>query len=181
MTEQPHPTTMLTKITPAGRQGRILRPRKARGKLPGNALIQGDAHIEPAALICPLVESPKVQAGFPSPAADYVEEGIDLNRYLITNPPATFFARVQGESLIDEGLHDRDIVTVDRSLTPTKGKIVVAVFEDTIYIKKLGQVDGRLALCSANAAQAQDYPPMFLDQDPDHVIWGVVTSVVRKL
>lgn len=147
----------------------------------GNGQTFATAAVEPPRVSFPFVSSPRPQAGFPSPAADYVEEGLDLNELLIDNPPATFFARVRGESLVDRGIFDNDIVAVDRSKSPTKGKVVVAVYEGSIFIKVLGEVDGRQALCSENQASADEYPPMFLDQDPDHLIWGVVTSVVRQL
>jgi len=140
----------------------------------------------PAGLTLPrldlsLVLSPKPQAGFPSPAADYVEERIDLNELLVSNPPATFFAKICGDSLIDMGLLDGDLVAVDRSLTPTRGCVVVAVYDGDIFIKVLRRVDGRLALCSENRERAAAYPPRFLDEAQDHTIWGVVTGAVRKL
>ncbi len=147
----------------------------------GNAQALVRAAIEPPRVGIPFVSSPRPQAGFPSPAADYVEEGLDLNELLIDNPPATFFARVRGESLVDRGIFENDIVAVDRSRAPGRGRVVVAVYQGSIFIKVLGEIDGRLALCSENAAEAQAYPPMYLDEDPDHVIWGVVTSVVRQL
>ena len=128
-----------------------------------------------------LFESPRPQAGFPSPAADYIEERIDLNELLIRNPPATFCARVSGDSMIDIGILDEDLVTVDRSLEPRPGKVVVAAYDGSIYVKKLRKIGGRLALCSENQKRLADYPPMFLDQAQDHTVWGVVTGVVRAL
>lgn len=132
-------------------------------------------------LTIPMFESPRPQAGFPSPAADYVEERIDLNELLIRNPPATFCVRIAGDSMIDMGLLDGDIVTVDRSLEPRPGKVVVAAYDGSIFIKKLRKIGGRLALCSENQKQQADYPPMYLDQAQEHTVWGVVTGVVRTL
>ena len=129
----------------------------------------------------PLFESPRAQAGFPSPAADYVEEGIDLNQLLIRNPPATFFVRIKGHSMVDIGLLEGDMVSVDRSIDPRAGKVVVAAYDGSIFVKKLRKIGGRLALCSENQKQQTDYPPMFLDEAQDHTIWGVVTGVVRTL
>lgn len=129
----------------------------------------------------PLILTPRPQAGFPSPAADYIEDGIDLNTWLVSNPPATFFIRIQGDSMIDLGMLDGDVVAVDRSKEPRAGKVVIAAYDGNFYVKKLRRMGGRLALCSENAAKATAYPPMFLDEAQDHTIWGVVTGVVRKV
>lgn len=80
----------------------------------GNVLKVFESPAEPAATVVPLYESPRAQAGFPSPAADYVEETLDLNKLLIRNPPATFFSVVSGESMVDVRVFDKDIVSVDR-------------------------------------------------------------------
>lgn len=128
----------------------------------------------------PLILSPRPQAGFPSPAADYVEERVDLNEYLIRNAPATFCARIKGDSMRDEYLREGDVVMVDRSISPRPGMIVVAVYDGDIYIKVLDKVDGRLALCSRNESRALEYPPLYLDESQEHTIWGVVTGAVRK-
>lgn len=127
-----------------------------------------------------LIISPRPQAGFPSPAADYVEERIDLNDLLIRNPPATFCTRLRGDSLKDIGLLDGDLVTVDRSVTPRVGMIVLAVYDGDIFIKVLDKIGGRLALGSRNEARAAEYPPKFLDEAQDHSFWGTVTGAVRK-
>lgn len=146
----------------------------------GVAVLLGPAPARRAAA-CVLYESPRAQAGFPSPAADYVEERIDLNEFLIRNPPATFCVRIQGDSMVDLGLLDGDIVTVDRSLDPRPGKVVVAAYDGDLFIKILRRIDGRLALCSANEKRAAALAPKFLDQAQEHTLWGVVTGVVRRL
>ncbi len=148
--------------------------------LGGNARWLGSTAPDARRVPLPFFRSPRAQAGFPSPAADYVEDRIDLNEWLIRNPPATFFVRVQGDSLIDRGLLDGDIVAVDRSIEPGPGKIVVAAYDGDIFIKVLRQIDGRLALCSEHQKRAADFPPKFLDQAQDHTIWGVVTGAVRR-
>lgn len=129
----------------------------------------------------PFFESPRPQAGFPSPADDFLEEQLDLNRWLITNPPATFYARVEGDSMRDLGILDHDIVAIDRSKKARDGCIVVASFQGGIYIKLLRKLAGRWALCSENCERREDYPPMFLEEDQEHTIWGVVIGVVRKI
>lgn len=130
--------------------------------------------------IC-LVHSPAAAAGFPSPAADYVEDVLDLNQLLITNPPATFFFRCRGQSLVDAGIVDGDILVVDRSVPATGGRIVVAVLDGSLYVKRLRNLRGRLALTSENKAESDQYPPLYFDQSQDHQLIGVVTSVVRRL
>lgn len=145
----------------------------------GNAVLER-IRIGNTRIALPRFNSPRAQAGFPSPAADYVEDGIDLNDLLIHNPPATFFVRIAGDSLADAGVLDGDIASIDRSITPRPGQIVVVAYDGSIFIKRLRKVGGRLALCSENQRRATDYPPLFLDEAQDHTIWGVATGVVRK-
>ncbi|ULQ46305.1 translesion error-prone DNA polymerase V autoproteolytic subunit [Flagellatimonas centrodinii] len=146
-----------------------------------NALHLGDAHPEPVSLRLPLIASPCPQAGFPSPAADYVEETLDLNELLIRNPPATFFVRVQGESMVDAKIFEGDVLAVDRSIDTRPGSIVVATYAGDIYVKRLAKLaGGRLALVSENAAQRDQYPILYLDQAEDCTLWGVVTGSVRR-
>lgn len=140
-----------------------------------------DAHAEPTALSIPFLDSPRPKAGFPSPAGDYVEDALDLNKLLIPNPPATFMAVVSGDSVRDLGVLDKDIVVVDRSLNAAMGDLVLAVADGDLYVKVLEKVGGRLALASRNEARAQEYPPIYLDAVQDYTIWGVVTSAVRRM
>jgi DNA polymerase V len=137
----------------------------------------------PSRLALPFVQTPALQAGFPSPAADYVETALDLHEYLIANPVATFYAKVRGDSMLDALIHDGDILVVDRSIKARMNRIVIAtssVDPDRLYVKHLGKVNGRPALLSRNERRAKEYPPIFLD-GTEYDIWGVVTAVVRKL
>lgn len=131
----------------------------------------------------PLIESPRPQAGFPSPAADYVETTLDLNEYLIDNPTATFYLRVQGDSMVDAHIFEHDILVVDRSRTPARGRIVIASVQggDHLYVKRLGVHAGSPALLSCNRSRAADYPPIALDNDAGAEIWGIVIATIRKL
>lgn len=133
----------------------------------------------PAALRRPFVESPHAEAGFPSPAGDYIESELDLNEYLVRNKPATFFIRFKGDSLTDLGILDGDIGTVDRSLPARDGQIVVAALDGDIVAKVYATVDGRPALLSRN--ERARYPALYLDRYQDCVLWGCVTSVARRL
>ena len=119
----------------------------------------------------------RVAAGFPSPADDYVEVGIDLNEQLIRHPTSTFFLRVSGESMLGAGIHHGDLLVVDRSLDPRPGRIVVAVLDGEFTLKRLVQHQGRLRLEAANQA----YPPLELHRCGDVQIWGVAIHVIHPL
>lgn len=127
----------------------------------------------------PFVESPGAEAGFPSPAGDYIENELDLNEYLVRNRPATFFIRFKGDSLTDLGILDGDIGTVDRSLPARDGQVVVAALDGGIVAKVYATVEGRPALVSRN--ERVRYPVLYLDRFDDCVLWGCVTSVARRL
>lgn len=129
----------------------------------------------------PYVHSPSPQAGFPSPAADYVEDVLDLHTLLVRNPPATFYVRVRGESMKDAGIHDQDILVVDRSIDPAPGRIVVAVVDGDFYVKRLARLaSGVMALASENEHEADRYPDIRLDRVQDVTLWGVVTGAIRR-
>lgn len=144
-------------------------------------MIVGRAAVDPPQRAHAYLMYPRAQAGFPSPAADYIEGALDLNELLVTNAPATFFVRASGRSQVDLGIFEGDILQVDRSLTPRSRSLVVAVVDGTLYVKEFRRAGGRIALLSNNAAEAQAYPPVYLDQAQDHAIWGCVVSVIRKL
>ena len=118
-----------------------------------------------------------VAAGFPSPAGDYIECRLDLNEHLIRHPGATFFVRVAGDSMIGAGIHDGDILIVDRSLEPLSGCVVVAAVNGELTIKRLLLRNGSSMLMPENEAfERVDIP----DQADVH-IWGVATSVIHTL
>lgn len=127
----------------------------------------------------PFLESPGAEAGFPSPAADYIEDELDLNEYLVRNRPATFFIRFKGDSLTDLGILDGDIGTVDRSLPAQEGRLVVAALDGDIVAKVYAMTEGRPALVSRN--DRIRYPALYLDRFEDCVLWGCVTSIARRL
>jgi len=81
--------------------------------------------------------SSRIQAGFPSPTEDFEEGKLDLNNYLIKNPPATFFVRVSGDSMIGAGIHPGDLLVIDRSLDPSNGKIIITVINGELTVKRL--------------------------------------------
>jgi DNA polymerase V len=120
--------------------------------------------------------SHRISAGFPSPAADYAEEGLDLNHYLVQNKPATFMFTVKGDSMLGAGICDGDKVVVDKALKPKHTDIVVAVVDGEYTIKRLYQLRGRIELQPENP----NYPPITFSEGSELQIWGVVVGVVRK-
>jgi len=120
--------------------------------------------------------SHRISAGFPSPAADYAEEGLDLNHYLVQNKPATFMFTVQGDSMMGAGICDGDKVVVDKALKPKHKDIVVAVVNGEYTIKRLYQSRGRIELQPENPS----YQPITFTEGSELQIWGVVVGVVRK-
>jgi DNA polymerase V len=120
----------------------------------------------------------KVKAGFPSPADDYIDDYLDLNEHLIQHPAATFFVRASGNSMINAGIHDNDILIVDRSLLATDGKIVIAAVAGELTVKRFKKTDeGGLMLLPENP----EFPPIIVRAEEDVQIWGVVTSVIHKV
>ncbi|MEW6671497.1 MAG: translesion error-prone DNA polymerase V autoproteolytic subunit [Thermodesulfobacteriota bacterium] len=118
-----------------------------------------------------------VAAGFPSPAEDYLEGKLDLNKYLIKHPAATFFVRVTGDSMIAAGIHPGDILIVDRSIEPADKKVVIAVIEGELTVKRIRRLKGKIVLMPEN----EKYKPLQIDDEANFEIWGVVTSVIHPL
>ena len=118
-----------------------------------------------------------VSAGFPSPAEDYIEGRLDLNQYLIKNPAATFFVKVSGSSMIDAGIHDGDILIVDRSLQAADKKVVIAVVNGELAVRRIRTEGGRLTLIAEN----RDYQPLRVEEEMGFEVWGVVTNVIHPL
>ncbi len=116
----------------------------------------------------------RVSAGFPSPAEDYVDVPLDLNEHLIKHPAATFFVRVQGNSMIDAGINSGDILIVDKSLEAKHSNIVVAIIEGEFLVKQLSKRGEEYFLVAAN----QSYSPIKVEENTE--IWGVVTYVIHS-
>ena len=120
----------------------------------------------------------KVGAGFPSPATDYVQDDIDLNSYLIKNTPATFLIRVQGKSMNDVGIHDGDILVVDRSLNPKSFSTVIANINEELVVKSFIKENAQSFLTSGSKKMEDK---ISLDENTEVLIWGVVTYVIHAL
>lgn len=124
----------------------------------------------------PLLGS-NVPAGFPSPAQDYIEASLDLNEFLIPHPNATFFVRVEGYSMQNAGIMPDDLLIVDRALEAANHRVVIAIVDGELTVKRLSIVDGMYWLLPEN----DNYSPICIDENIDFVIWGVVTYVIHKV
>lgn len=136
-------------------------------------ILQGDFKKE---LDLPIAEG--LKAGFPSPAEDYSHETLDFNRDLIHNPEATFYGKVEGDSMIDAGICNNDIAVIDRSLEPRDGDVVVGCINGEFTIKYLDmrhKKDGYIELRPAN----KDFKPIRITADDDFEVWGVVIWTIK--
>jgi DNA polymerase V len=115
--------------------------------------------------------------GFGAAADDYMDRGIDLNEQLIINKPATFFMRVSGNSMVNVGIYDDDIVIVDKSIKPQNGKIVIAVLDGELLIRRYERTLNKLRL----VPETTKLSPIEIGEFSDCKIWGVVTCVIRMV
>lgn len=119
----------------------------------------------------------RISAGFPSPAEDYLDRKLDLNEYLIQHPAATFFVKVEGESMVEAGINHGDLLIVDRALEAADKKIVIAGIRGELTVKRIRRLQGRLYLMPEN----KNFAPLEVSEDSGLEIWGVVTSVIHPL
>ena len=118
-----------------------------------------------------------IHAGFPSPATDYMTQAIDLNRELVKHPAATFYGRVVGDSMIDAGVEEGDILVIDRALDPKDGDMAVCFVDGEFTLKHLRILDGGLRLEPANPK----YPAIEITEGVEFRMWGVVTYIIKKV
>lgn len=144
------------------------------------AAIDGAALLQPATSSPPACFRPlfgqSVPAGFPSPATDYIERSLDLNTYLVRNPASTFYFRVHGDSMTGAHIFDRDMLAVDRSITPQHRHIVLAVVNDEYAVKRLYMRAGTIELRAENPA----YAPIQFKDFEELQIWVVVVGTVCR-
>ncbi|MBM3434716.1 MAG: translesion error-prone DNA polymerase V autoproteolytic subunit [Bacteroidetes bacterium] len=117
-----------------------------------------------------------IPAGFPSPAEDFLEKRLDLNDYLVRNQAATFLVKVSGNSMINAGISDGDILIVDRSLEPADGKIVLGVLQGEFTVKRIQKRGNKLFLVPEN----DKFRPIEITVEMDFQIWGIVTFSIHK-
>ncbi|OJX90422.1 MAG: peptidase S24 [Paludibacter sp. 47-17] len=125
--------------------------------------------------VLPLLEG--IQAGFPSPAADFIDISIDLNKHLIKHPSATYYARAKGDSMKDAGIFDGDLLIVDKSIDPVDNKIAICYIDGEFMVKRIKKQNDELWLMPANKA----YQPIQLKEGNNLMIWGIVTHVIKSL
>ena len=118
-----------------------------------------------------------ISAGFPSPADDFKEIRISLDEELIKNSESTFYARVSGDSMIEAGLDDGDLLIIDRSLNPESGKIAVCLFDGEFTVKIIKKKRNKIYLIAGN----KKYKPMEIKEDNELIIWGIVEYVIKKV
>lgn len=121
--------------------------------------------------------SESVPAGFPSPAQDHVDEGIDLNRELIRHPASTFCARVAGDSMRDCGIDDGDLLIIDKALTPREGSIAVCFVDGEFTLKCISIRPDGIWLVPANP----QYPALHVTEGSNFQVWGIVSYVVKSM
>ena len=116
----------------------------------------------------------RVAAGAPSPAEDFSDGQLDLNEHLLKNPQSTFFVRVNGDSMINAGINPEDLLIVDRSIRPAQGRVVIAVVNGELTVKRLFKENNKVFLMPENP----NYPAL---EEMDFMIWGVVTNVIHAV
>ena len=117
-----------------------------------------------------------IQAGFPSPAQDYLTESLDLNREIVVHPASTFYGRVSGNSMIDEGVEDGDLLVIDRSLEPQNDDLTVCCVDGDFTLKRIRIEPNCIWLIPANEA----YDPILVTPETRFTVWGVVTYVIKR-
>lgn len=122
----------------------------------------------------PLVDE-EIKAGFPSPASDFLDLSIDLNKELIKHPYSTFYGRVKGESMKDAGINDGDLLIIDKSLEPINGKIAVCFIDGEFTVKRI-KIEKELCWLMP---ENKDFEPIKVTEENDFLIWGIVVHVIK--
>ncbi|HTO34917.1 MAG TPA: translesion error-prone DNA polymerase V autoproteolytic subunit [Flavobacterium sp.] len=128
------------------------------------------------ALELPFVDD-GISAGFPSPAFDFVDISIDLNKHLIKHPSATFYGKAKGDSLKNAGIHNGDLLIIDRSLEPQNGKIAVCYIDGEFTAKRI-KIEKKVVWL---IAENENYHPIKVTEENNFLIWGIVTHVIKNV
>ena len=118
-----------------------------------------------------------ISAGFPSPADDFKEVRISLDKELVKNQESTFYARVSGDSMLGAGIDDGDLLVIDKSLSPENGKIAVCLVDGEFTVKRIKKEKDKFYLIPEN----KKYKPIELKEDNELIIWGIVEYVIKKV
>lgn len=127
-------------------------------------------------LVLPIADG-GIKAGFPSPAQDFMDLSIDLNKELVKHPSSTFYGRVSGDSMVDAGIYDGDILIIDKSLEPKDGDMAVCFIDGEFTIKYIKIEETVIWLVPAN----ENYKPIKVTEDNDFLIWGIVTYSIKNV
>jgi DNA polymerase V len=152
-----------------------LKGKTNRNRFKFEPILEQWGPINSSNLNLPLFES-RVSAGYPSPADDHLEASLDLNHHLVKHPASTFFVRASGESMINAGINNNDILIVDRSMEPRHGDIVIAALNGELTVKRL-HLDEKMVILKP---ENPDYPHIEITEGIEFLIWGIVTSVVHQ-
>ncbi len=127
------------------------------------------------------VELPEIKAGFPSPAQDYMENGIDLNRELVKNPSSTFFGRARGSSMEGAGIYDGDLLIIDKSVEPYEGAVAVCFIDGDFTLKRISfeRESGHISAVWL-VPENDSFKPIKVTEENQFVIWGIVTHSIRS-
>ena len=117
-----------------------------------------------------------IAAGFPSPAEEYLDLALDLNKELVKHPAATLYARVKGGSMVDAGIQDGDLLVIDKALEPKEGSIAVCYLDGEFTVKRLAVQQNGLYLMPAN----QEFKPIKITEENEFLVWGLVAYVIHK-
>jgi len=127
-------------------------------------------------LVLPIITE-GISAGFPSPAMDFVDLSIDLNKHLVKHPSSTFYGRVKGVSMKNAGIDNGDLLVIDKSIEPTNGKIAVCYIDGEFTLKRIKISKNEILLVPEN----EDYAPIKVTTDSNFMIWGIVTHVITDV
>ena len=122
------------------------------------------------------IDLPSISAGFPSPADDYLENNLSLDELIIKNKSATFFVRVEGDSMINAGIHPNDLLVIDRSISPTAGQVIIAILDGEFTVKRLVKEGKGYALKAENP----HYKNIPLNDHSNFMVWGIVIAVFHN-
>lgn len=123
------------------------------------------------------ITATSIAAGFPSPADDYMDAPMDLNRYVVRNHASTFYARVKGLSMVDDGIDEGDLIVIDKSLEPTDNCLAVCYIDGDFTLKRFKREGAHGWLIPANKA----FSPIKVSKENDFLIWGIVTYIIKKV
>lgn len=129
-----------------------------------------------AKLLLPYYDN-SIPAGFPSPALDYIEQRLDLNEHLIEHPNSTFIIKVKGDSMVEAGINDEDLLIVDKSRQPEMGQVVIAELNGEFTVKFIEEIKGELYLVPAN----KKFDPILINDETEFMVWGIVIYTIHKL